>query len=355
LVLEYNRVERFYTGGSAIDEWQKFDNPVDSNMSEELLVNTNEYIGPGKPFDHGYSQTVINGTRISLKSLIDNHTKALLGEKYEHISNLQSGVLCKVGDSTGRLILQYHPTKEFAEKELHSFYGKTEAWYILKTRDDGPHFCYAGFKKHVTRELFFNLFINNDVPGMLECIHRVYFNKGDMILIKAGMIHAMGAGATFLEIHEPCDYTFRFERDNYGRHMEDNDLHYGLGNEKLFDGLSFSTFTEEEIRKQIVIPRKTISSINHCTQYEILGYDQCAEFKADIIDIRGSYFVPDFDGHYIIVAVEGDVELVSGESNKTLIQGKAAFIPAAVKSLIVRGKQSQILITYPFRIEERNF
>ena len=196
-------------------------------------------------------------------------TRRLFGPDIARAYGGECPVLCKAGDSTGRLILQYHPTAAFARRHLGCAFGKTEAWYFLQTRDPQVRYCYAGFKPGVTRGCFEELVARDDVPAMLDCIHKVPFELGDVILVPAGIIHAMGPGVTFLEVHEPCDYTMRFERDNYGRPMADEDMHYGLGFEALFDGLDFTTYTLEEIRAGCALPpwpwrRAPAGSAGHC-------------------------------------------------------------------------------------------
>lgn len=348
LILEPNRVERFYIGGKGIDGWQGTDLYGDSRMSEELLVNTNEYIGPGNPPDHGFSRIVNGEQRVSLRDLIDSDPEAALGREYAKTAHGQSAVLCKAGDSTGRLILQYHPTADFARRYLGCPYGKTEAWYILGTRDEKGSHCYAGFKKGVTRESFYKLFKSEDVDGMLGCIHKVSVKKGDLVLIRAGMIHAMGPGVTFLEFHEPCDYTMRFERDNYGRRMEDDDLHYGLGEEKLFDGLNFNTYTAGEIETKVKFTGRTVTTACEYKFCELLGNLDNPEFSIYELSVNGSYRQPRCDGHYIIIAIQGDASLEGDGFCVKLNQGRAAFIPAIAGGFTIKGMDANLLISYPF-------
>lgn len=348
LVLEFNRVERFYIGGKGIDDWQRVSSFGDSRMSEELLVNTNEYIGPGSPPDHGYSRTVLGEETISLKNIIEQDPEAALGRDYAKASQGQCAVLCKAGDSTGRLILQYHPTAGFAGRYLGCPYGKTEAWYILNTREEASY-CYAGFKKGVTRESFYRLFKSENVEGMLGCVHRVDLEKGDFVLIRAGMIHAMGPGVTFIELHEPCDYTMRFERDNYGRRMEDDDLHYGLGEEKLMDGLDFGTYTAQEIVKKVKFTGKTIAESAEYRLSELLGYDDNPEFSVYKLHVDGRFKQGSFDKHYIMTALRNDVMLEGNGFSVELNQGRAAFIPAETCGFTIMGSDADLLISYPFK------
>lgn len=341
-LMEKNRVERFFIGGEGLDRWQRVTGRGDSTFSEELLVNTNPYLGPGSPPDEGYSRVAPDGRL--LKAMIEAAPDDYLGQAYNQAAGGQCAVLVKGGDSTGRLILQYHPTTAFARQHLGCAFGKTEAWYMLGTRPSSPGYCYAGFKPGVTREGFEALFYKQDVEGMLACIHKVRFALGQVVLVPAGIIHAMGPGITFLEAHQPCDYTMRFERDNYGRPMADDDLHYGLGFKALFDGLDFTTYTDKEIHQRLVFSPQLKAEGPGWARYCLMDQVDCPEFGMDKLVVDGQGPVAATGGYRLLVALKGDA-VVSGHA---LPQGRAMFLPAGCLPLMVEGQQAELLLITPF-------
>ena len=67
LPLEPNRIKRLYIGGMGLDKWQHLTiTAVETTMSEDMCVNTGPYIGPGDPYDQGYSQTILEGKKLVL-------------------------------------------------------------------------------------------------------------------------------------------------------------------------------------------------------------------------------------------------------------------------------------------------
>ena len=343
-ILAPNRVERFFIGGRELDTWQRLEQGSgfgDSTFSEELLINTNPYIGPGTPPFQGLS--FAEGAEATLREMIANDPVGFLGTPANAAFAGECSVLCKGGDSTGRLILQYHPTKAFAREHLRCAFGKTEAWYMLGVRGAKAPYCYAGFKPGVTRGHFEKLMAADNVAGMLDCIHKVPFAPGDTVLVPAGMIHAMGPDTTFIEVHEPCDYTMRFERDNYGRRMADNDLHYGLGFPALFDGLSFQTYTAEEIKERVHFSPRTTAAGEGWTLESLLPFAACPEFSMEKLTLKGRFALPNADFFQELIALRGDVSL----GGLTLAQGRAAFIPSAVDPLTLESSDAEILWVKP--------
>lgn len=351
--LEPNRVERLYIGGSLLDEWQGIGDKKDSTMSEEFIASTVEYIGPKKDvIEKGISRTVLDDRSIvNLQDLIQSNRAAFLGKHYvNQCKNGQMGVLARVGDTVVRLVIQVHPTDSAAKKYFNFPSGKTEVWYILNTREvDGVHpYVYAGFKKHVTQQLWRELFDNQDVDGMLSCMHKINVKVGDTILIDSGMPHAMGSGSLFLEVHEPCDYTIRLEKNYSVRSLSDEELHYGAGYDAMFDMFEYQTYTEDEIIEK-VLPKPVVEEeTDEGILTEIIGYDATEKFCVKRLELSGEFGIPDFNGHYIAITTKGQTTLEYNGGSITVEQGRGVFIPAECKDLFAFGN-CEIILAYPFK------
>lgn len=351
-LLELNRVERLYTGGSLLDKWQKLEINKDSTLSEEFIASTIEYMGPKKDvIENGISRTKLSdGTYINLQKLINLDKKAFLGERYYNkCDQNQMGVLARVGDTTVRLVMQVHPTRVGARRYLNFPTGKTEAWYIVDTREeDGFKPCfYAGFKKHVTKSLWRKLFEEQDVSGMLDCLHKIEIKKGDIILIESGMAHAMGAGSLFLEIHEACDYTIRVEKNYSVRPITDEEMHNGIGFDNMFELFSYKTYSKEEIITKTVMKKRNDITKPGGKLTTVISYKDTNCFSAKLLELNGSFLLPQFDGHYIIISVNNSVELEFDEGRLFIPQGRGVFVPANCKHLSANGR-GELFIAYPF-------
>ena len=103
-------------------------------------------------------------------------------------------ILIKFIDAKQPLSIQVHPDNEYAlrvEKE----YGKTEMWYVLDCEEGAS--LYFGVNKEVTKEEFARRIQDGT---LLEILKKVPVHKGDVFFIKAGTIHAIGAGIQICEI-----------------------------------------------------------------------------------------------------------------------------------------------------------
>ncbi len=353
-ILGLNRVERLYVGGKLLDEWQGLDKQQDSVMSEEFIASTVEYMGPMKDvIDNGISRTVLDdGSIINLRDLINSDKSAFLGDQYkDRCMDGQMGVLARVGDTIVRLVIQVHPTAETAKRFFNYPSGKSEAWYIVNTREiDGVHpYVYAGFKKHVTKAPWRELFEKQDVEGMLSCMHKIDVNAGDMVLIDSGMPHAMGAGSLFLEIHEACDYTIRLEKNYAVRPLADEELHYGVGYDAMFEMFRYDTYTEDEIRQKVMPKPVTEISSKAGTLSTLLDYDATDKFMIKRLDLNGRFTIPDFDGHYIMITTKGKTTLHYDGGSVTAEQGRGIFVPAACRNLEAEGR-GELVLGYPFQV-----
>ncbi len=351
-VMGLNRVKRAYSGGKLLDMWQGIENPQDGNFCEEFLSSTVEVTNEDRAPGEGLSKTVLpNGETVALRDLIKEDYKAMLGEKY--MDKKDVCVSARIGDTTVRLVLQSHPDTQFAQKHLNFPNGKAEAWYIIDTREiDGQKpILYCGFKKGTTREIWKDLFEKQDIQGMLNCMHIIDIEKKHVYFVPAGMPHCLGPGNVFLEIHEPCDYTFRVEREYLPtRTFSEQELHYGLGVELLMDSFHYDTYTKEEIEKICILFDSDMFEKEGISAKEIVSYEQAGRFKVEKYTYSNEVEIPEFEGHRIAITVEQDcIFEVEGLEVKAP-QGRAVFLPAGCKKLKLKntsGKEAITLICYP--------
>ena len=108
--------------------------------------------------------------------------------------------------------MQVHPNDAMAQKYGEPR-GKTECWYAL---DAGPGAKVAlGIHPGVTAEQIRKAIESSTLEELLEMVP---VNKGDMLFVDAGTVHAMGPGVVILETQQTSDRTYRMY--DYGRPRE---------------------------------------------------------------------------------------------------------------------------------------
>lgn len=279
--LKTSRAWRTYLGGKMIDKLHDVDGE-DNNFPEEWLMSTVCARNAGRE-DIVEGISLVDGTDITLKDLIDKNPYEMLGREYAEATNNSIGVLVKLLDSAERLTVQVHPTKAKAKELFDSEYGKTECWHIVDVREINgvKPSIFLGFKEGITREHWVECFEKQDIPEMLSCLNEIEVKPGDTYIVNGGVPHAIGCGCFLVEIQEPTDYTIRTERVTpSGLKVADFMCHQGLGFDKMFDCFSYEGFSETEvIKKWKVKPVKkeydgyTVENIIHSQITDMFAFD----------------------------------------------------------------------------------
>lgn len=249
LPLNFTRARRTYRGGKLLEELQGIPEPRDSFFPEEWVGSAILPRGSDVE-DEGLSGvTLADGSCVLLKDLIHQAPEQFLGPEHVAKYGENPAVLVKLIDSAERLSIQVHPDREFARDVFGSAFGKTEAWYILGTRTISGREPYLliGFKPEVTRALWEDLIRRQDVPAMIQCLHRIIPKPGEVYMIEGGLPHAIGSGCFLVEIQEPTDYTLRSEMTSpQGEPLPELLIHQGIGLERLPDCFHYDTGTYEQ-------------------------------------------------------------------------------------------------------------
>lgn len=138
----------------------------------------------------------------------------VLGKNCERFEDFP--VLIKFIDAKGVLSIQVHPDNEYARIHENQ-YGKTEMWIILEAEEGS--YLYYGFEHEISKEEFAKRIEENTLTDVL---HKLYVQKGDVVFIKAGTLHAIGAGITLAEIQQNSNVTYRIY--DFGRKDKDGNL-----------------------------------------------------------------------------------------------------------------------------------
>ena len=164
--------------------------------------------------------TIVNGPYAgkTLEEYIEKEGKQVLGTHCARFRDFP--ILIKFIDAKQNLSIQVHPDNRYALKN-EGQYGKTEMWYIMDAKEGA--FLYYGFKKEISKEEFTRR-IENDT--LLEVLNAVPVQKGDVLFIESGTIHAIGQDILIAEIQQNSNVTYRvYDYGRVGKDGKKRDLH----------------------------------------------------------------------------------------------------------------------------------
>lgn len=155
---------------------------------------------------------------MTLEEFIEAEGKEVLGSHCRRFRDFP--ILIKFIDAKQNLSIQVHPNNRYALKN-EGQYGKTEMWYIMDANPGA--FLYYGFKTEVSKEEFAKR-IEED--SLLEVLNAVPVQKGDVLFIESGTIHAIGEGILIAEIQQNSNVTYRvYDYGRVGKDGKKRDLH----------------------------------------------------------------------------------------------------------------------------------
>jgi Phosphomannose isomerase len=283
------------------------------------------------------------------RDLLQEQADEVLGETHVGQWGKTPGFLLKLLHSDDRLLVQTHPDKQKAMKYFHSPFGKTEAWYVVDVAEGKSAFIYAGFKPNVTRAYFKELMARQDCDAILHCLHRFEVQRGDVVLIKAGLPHALGADCLVAEIQEPTDITLRAERFRPdGSELPLESMHSGIGMEGLLDCFHFDGADEQETRKQIFIRPKTLYKNQFIQENQLIGCEDTPCFSMNLLTVQKGTYRKENRAFSVALVLEGEGELHCGPIRMPLHKGEESFIPHGVTEYAYESPDGmQILECYP--------
>jgi mannose-6-phosphate isomerase len=145
----------------------------------------------------GESSQVTNGPLEgrTLHELIAQYQADLLGTAIIADFGLRFPLLIKFLDASNVLGEQVHQNDELARKRGLADPGKTEAWYMLETREGATIRC--GNRPGVTRQDALQALLSGEIRFAMQ---EYPVQPGDAFLLYAGTMHYSKGGALFYEI-----------------------------------------------------------------------------------------------------------------------------------------------------------
>lgn len=344
IFFERNRVWRVYKGGFLFGDFLG-DKKEDTSYPEEWVSSTVHAMndisaGPREGL------SIIEGTDITLKELIEKYPREMIGNR----NNL--GILVKYLDSAVRLPMQVHPDRAFSEKYFNSSYGKTEMWLILATREEAS-ICF-GFKEKLTQEAFSEIVekSKDEKEIMDKYLNKVSVMPGEVYLIPAKAVHAIGYGCLILEVQEPTDFTIQPEYWCADHKLNDQEMYLGLPKETALQCFDYSLYGEDCITISKKTPSVICDNDNYKKETIITGKDTPC-FSVNRYYVEKKLVLENAPAIYVIVNGTGIIE---GENYKRAIKkGDYFFLPQNAKdkfNMIAESKLEIVECLPPVKNEE---
>ena len=232
-------------------------------------------------------------------------------------------VLIKYIDAKQNLSVQVHPDDAYARRN-EGDNGKTEMWYIVEAEEGAGIYC------GLTRDMGRGEFVKAVQEGTVEeLLNFIPVKAGDCFLIKAGTLHAIGAGCVICEVQQSSNVTYRVY--DYGRRDDKGNLR-PLHLEKALDVIKFSAFHDETGRGDYV---QTAGG-------KVRKLTECAYFSCRELLLSGEFEERNGQSFVAVNVLEGE-GTVNGEPYR---KGDSFFIPCGEKYTL-RGSGKMILTTKP--------
>lgn len=208
--------DRFYRGGARIAAFRG-EPPRGTHVPEDWVASTTTLFGERTL---GLSRLPDGGL---LADAVQGDPAFWLGSEHAAAFGHDTGLLVKLLDAGQRLPVHAHPDVPFAGEHLGLAHGKTEAWIAL-----APGVVHVAFDRDVPEPDLRRWVEDQDVEAMLGAMHRLDVERGDAVLVPAGLPHAIGEGAFVLEVQEPTDLSILMEWKGFELDGP-RDGHLGLG------------------------------------------------------------------------------------------------------------------------------
>jgi mannose-6-phosphate isomerase len=252
----------------------------------------------------------------ALTELIDREGKAVVGTD---ISTSWFPLMLRYVSAEQKLSIQVHPDDEFARTQNEPM-GKSEAWYILDAKEGA--FLYAGVKSGTEAELK-----EAALAGTIEDnLYKIPVEKGDVIFIPSGLIHAICEGLTLIELCNNSNTTYRIYDYNRGRGL---DLEEG--------------FQVAVLEKQALVT-KGLEKKKEGYRKSYLCLDR--NFSWEQYDVETSFTESsDPARFYQFTCIEGDGKIRYKDGVETIASGDSVLIPAELGKYTFEGKM-KVLKSY---------
>ena len=252
--------------------------------------------------------------QVSLDALAAAAGVALVGEAGMRLLGPRFPLIVKLIDAAEWLSLQVHPSDELASQLYGAgALGKTEAWLVLDAElgvdlITGPGRTLA---EDELREAIADGTLDMDGCEVRPAV------PGNTLLVEAGTLHAIGAGAFVYEIEQPSDLTFRVS--DWGRAaVPGRSLHRA-----------------ESLRAL----RADAHAIPVGRDWQLDGGAlEVREFRLEILDLPGPIDRrPGGRSLDVVTVIEGEAQVMGSGWSERLARWETLVVPASAAAYRIEG------------------
>lgn len=256
-------------------------------------------------------------------------------------------VLIKFIDAKKDLSIQIHPDDDYA-LEIENEFGKNEMWYVVDCEPGA--FLYCGLKKDSSKEEIRERIENNTITDILN---KIEVHKGDCVMVKAGTIHAIGAGILICEIQQNSNCTYRMydydRKDKFGNKRE---LHIDKAID-VVDVKKYKPFISDN--KDVPEGAEVLVSCKYfeCYKYVLVSDAAEADHASDIEDncyntenVRNTGKVNisvDAMSFRSVIVIDGSGKIAVGNNTMDYKAGDSFFVTAGEKVINLEGTGTVIV------------
>lgn len=286
------------------------------------LGDAEDYAESWEIVDHGDNQSIVTNGALAgatLKELIQRNKDFLFGDAAEFVD---FPLLLKYLDCNRVLSVQVHPDDSYGLRMTPPDLGKTEAWYILESEPQSM--VYAGLKSGVTRKELKQAISEGEAEKTLHAFHP---DKGDVIFIPAGTVHALGAGLLVAEIQQSSNTTFR---------LHDWNRVDGDGNSRelhINESLEVTDFDRGPIT-----PHRAKSNVPRWQEMV-----RCDKFVMKLLN-TGTESVGGDHRFHILTIPKGSATLQCTTGDYRLSTGESVLLPASMTQTTVCASPNSVVL-----------
>lgn len=261
----------------------------------------------------------------TLEEIIEIYMGDMVGDKIFEKFGTFFPILAKFIHSNDNLSIQVHPGDEYA-KEHHGENGKTEMWYILEAEKEAR--LIVGFNRDIDEKEFLASLKSGT---LVDLMNFEPVEKGDVLFMPTGRVHALGPGIVLAEIQQTSDMTYRI----YDWDRKDAD---GNGRELHIDhALNVIDYKYHNQYKTKYIPQKNATvNLADCPYFttRYMQFDQPVDKDYNLID-----------SFVIYMCMEGKVDIHHpGVTPETIHKGDSIMIPATLKEISLIPQEPSTLL-----------
>ena len=280
--------------------------------------------------------TTPDGTQ-TLRDVLKEHPAMLgthpLKSMPDAASRGEIPILVKFIDARKDLSVQVHPGDDYAREHECGQLGKSEMWYVLDAAE-GAALIY-GFSRRMSREGLRQA-IRED--RLESCLQRVAVRRDDVFFVRAGTVHAIGAGTLIVEVQESSNLTYRlYDYHRKGPDGRERELHI----DKALDVTDLSGAPEPRQPMRVLRYRRGYASelLCRCKYFQVrrLLVNTGEMLDADMPAIS---FQTDETSFHVLICTEGAGEMTFAGRKTCVRRGDTFFLPAAGAPIALTGSMT---------------